>query len=480
MNAANCRLPVLAAVLCLLPALAGANNLVITNVTIDNVTNGTADVVFDLSWDNSWRTNWTDNGETVTVTNWDAAWVFAKFRRSGQLWKHVMLTESGHVATGGTVIEVPDDDGTRLGAFVYRAATGAGAVTCAAMSLKWDFWASGLAGTNEVDVSVMGIEMVCVPQGTFSLGSGGTEQDHFFEYPDTATPYVVSSEGAITVGTNAGNLYYGTWGTLEGDIPAEYPKGYQAFYCMKYEITQGQYRDFLTFLDPGIAQGYFPSNYGNYRHTLDFTNGAFRVETPDRACNFLFGKWIMNYFDWCGLRPMTELEFEKACRGVRAPWINEFAWGNTSYIAQTGHDGDDGSGTETAMPTNANILIGSSILGPVRVGIYATDSSSREQAGAGYYGVMNLSGNLMEMVINVAHAAGRGFEDEYGDGSEYTALPSSWPLPGMMSDGVGARGGGVNQVIGTARTSDRTTAGMTSSYNNKNPDRGGRGVRTAP
>jgi len=31
-----------------------------------------------------------------------------------------------------------------------------------------------------------------------------------------------------------------------GKLPVEFPKGYAAFYCMKYEINQGQYGDFFS------------------------------------------------------------------------------------------------------------------------------------------------------------------------------------------------------------------------------------------
>ena len=36
------------------------------------------------------------------------------------------------------------------------------------------------------------------------------------------------------------------------------------------------------------------------------------------------------YADWAGLRPMTELEFEKACRGPLKPVPDEYAWGTAA------------------------------------------------------------------------------------------------------------------------------------------------------
>ena len=47
------------------------------------------------------------------------------------------------------------------------------------------------------------------------------------------------------------------------------------------------------------------------------------------------------YADWAALRPMTELEYEKACRGPNNPVLGEYAWGNTSIsltaVSQTNY-----------------------------------------------------------------------------------------------------------------------------------------------
>jgi len=46
-------------------------------------------------------------------------------------------------------------------------------------------------------------------------------------------------------------------GQIGGNVPLtdDYPTGYEAFYCMKYELTQGQYVDFLNSLPPDVAAG---------------------------------------------------------------------------------------------------------------------------------------------------------------------------------------------------------------------------------
>ena len=465
---------------------AQANNLSITNLSLVNVTNGSADIQFDLSWDNSWRTSWSDNGDTVTVTNWDAAWVFAKFRQSGGLWKHVMLTESNHTATGGTVIDVAmDDGGTNLGAFVYRPVEGAGSVTCEQMRLHWNYAASGLSGTNDVDIAVMGIEMVYIPEGPFSLGSGGTEYSHFYQYPMQSQPFLVTNAGPILVDETNGALYATGDVSTKGIIPSTFPNGYQALYCMKHELTEGAYVDFLNMLDPSVAPTYYPNiAYGAYRLTIHYTNGLYATDAPDRPCCCLRGGWKLTYLDWSGLRPMTELEFEKIARGVKTPWINEYAWGNSSLVALTGLDGVDGSGEETALPVGANVHIKSSpYSGPVRAGIFATaNSSNRFDAGAGYYGVLDLSGSLWEPVVSVARTDGRDyFFDEYGDGNEYTLYP--W-YTAESGNAYGLRGGGYHLNDGANANQATISArnNMDGGYLIRDPSQyyGIRGVRTAP
>ena len=74
-----------------------ANNVTVSNVSLtgqntsaglNNVANYT-NVKFDVSWDNSWRVS-----GTGTPNNWDAVWVFVKYKESGsgQIFKHAKLS----------------------------------------------------------------------------------------------------------------------------------------------------------------------------------------------------------------------------------------------------------------------------------------------------------------------------------------------------------------------------------------------------
>jgi formylglycine-generating enzyme required for sulfatase activity len=459
-----------------------ANNLTVTNVTVFNAANGVADVRFDLSWDNSWHSSWPESGGALNMTNWDAAWVFVKFRCAGGHWQHAILNASGHVATGGTQIEPgANPAGQPVGAFVHRAADSNGTLNCPQMSLKWNYAATGLGGTNAVDVSVHAIEMVYIPQGAFYVGSGGTEYNAFYAGTNTLQPYQITNEAAITIGTNGlnhvnNNTYYSNGGDWIGPIPAGFPKGYNGFYLMKYEISQGQYADFLNFVDPGMAATRFPNVYGSYRYTISQTGMVYTCAAPDRACNYLSWPDLLTYLKWAALRPMDELEYEKACRGPVYPVPNEYSWGDTLMTQMTGFGGVDGSGTETATPTNANFI--GQTGGPVRVGIFATTTSSRHDAGAGYYGAMNLADNVTELVVVTGDATGRAFTNEPGDGNEWTPA-STWPSNGA---GLGLRGGSWQDSSTSSQTSGRYTAGYSAAWNSlsRQPAYGGRGVRSAP
>ena len=68
-----------------------ANNLVISNVKLSgqNTILHYSLVNFDISWDNSWRVS-------SGPSNWDAAWVFVKYRlKDEQIWNHATLHWGG-------------------------------------------------------------------------------------------------------------------------------------------------------------------------------------------------------------------------------------------------------------------------------------------------------------------------------------------------------------------------------------------------
>jgi len=221
-----------------------------------------------------------------------------------------------------------------------------------------------------------------------------------------------------------------------------------------------------------------------YAITRSGDPGAYVYSTtkPYVACNWVSWADEAAYKAWAGLRPMTELEFEKACRGPRHPEAGEFAWGTTSGTRATGIV-DDGAPDERASPGDANVAWDrlAADFGPLRAGVFATDSMDRVSAGASYWGIMELSGNLSTRVIGVAaNSAGnesrpRNFEGTHGSGT--TTQPADWPL---SSDaiGVGRRGGRWGTGSDRARVSDRAEASIVDI--SRRALYGGRGVRSAP
>lgn len=475
------RAAVAIAALALAAGAARANDIAVTNVGLSLVTGepGQTDVEFDLSWANSWRATWTPASGPPAVTNWDAAWVFVKYRQGGG-WQHATLATNGHTAPAGAVIDTPTD-GT--GVFIYRSANGwSGAAVYTNVNLRWPFADDGVEAAEAVDIAVHAIEMVYVAEGEFAVGSGGTGSGELYEGGGGTNPFEITNAGPIECGDEVGKL----WGASQsgnnsmggsGTISSNFPNGYTAFYCMKHEITQGQYADFLNTLTDTQDDNRYPDESGDsYTISGSYTNYSATVR--DRACNYLSWADLTAFADWAGLRPMTELEFEKACRGPLTPVADEHAWGTVDITAQTGHSGTE-NGTETATPSGANCCYNNNMGGPVRAGIYATNGATRAAAGASYWGIMELSGNLWERPVTIGNANGRAFTGLHGNGALTTngdADASNWP--GTDASGTEFRGGNWYDGSVRARASDRDLAAYV--YAGRYYSFGGRAVRSAP
>ncbi|HMQ05913.1 MAG TPA: SUMF1/EgtB/PvdO family nonheme iron enzyme [Saprospiraceae bacterium] len=520
-----------------------ANSITVSNVSrgLQNTTEQYVMVQFDLSWENSWRTS-------SGPANWDAAWVFIKYRVAGGEWQHAWLNGSGHTAPSGSTIDV----GLRtpgsgfhamtnpgLGVFIYRSANGTGTFTAEDVHLRWNYGDNGVADSDNVEVKVFAIEMVYVPEGNFQVGSGGQNIGEFrpanvtaisgtvATFEITSTPPVIQGNNATSSTSNlsarsGNNLDLGT-GIGTATLASGFPTGYGAFYGMKYEISQGQYRDFLNTLTRNQQETRFASiTVGNYMHSLTgqttpmYRNGVRLVSDPGGisprvyacdlnpsvspytdsdvnqsddgewiACNWLSWGDGMAYADWSGLRPMTELEYEKACRGDQPPVEDEYAWGTTSTTAATSIS-DGGEAGEKADNMGSNVVFGNqtNVQGPLRVGSFAQMSTTRELSGSGYYGMMELSGNLWERAVTIGNADGRSYTGEHGDGVLSVAGHSNeltWPglVSGVVtgSTGSGFRGGGYLSVALDLKVSFRNFAAT--SITNRFNDTGLRLVRSA-
>lgn len=493
------------ALICLCINMAYSNNITVSNVTLtgQNLVDEYTYIQFDLSWENSWRIDY-------GPANWDAAWVFAKVRLENGDWQHVNLAyvdgtaaNDGHIEPVGCTISTYDNglgDGT--GAMIYRSANGTGTVNFISIQLKWYYVDNGINPNDVVDVQVFAIEMVYVPQGSYYLGGIGTEVAQFYAGAKSEnTIYEVASEAAITISNTVNNLYYEVGlngGDQTGALSANYPKGYQAFYCMKYEASQGQWVAFFNTLT-NTQKSNLDITDANHKNSDGVVNrnsiswgggaGSASTTTEDRPVNFVGADFINAYLDWSGLRPMTELEYEKASRGIKYPVANELACGTGSYNGSTNYIiSNDGATNE--MVSNPQIGTGNVLCafnnggysGPFRVGIFAASAinKTREETGGSYYGIMELSGNLNEVCVTVGNSTGRSFTGGHGDGILAANGQSNVALWPSNADGTGygLRGGSWSNADLVLIEVSRRIHAATSPGDGSNRT-GFRGVRTA-
>ena len=396
----------------LVTAAVMANNITVSNTTVSgqNVTNHTLNINFDVSWENSWRT-------ITNESNYDAAWVFIKCRVNGtQEWRHCTIRLTGNTPATGAVITVPAD---QKGVFLNRSATniGIGNVSFTGNILVWNYGADGVADNATVEVKVFALEMVYIPTGAYWLGSGGSEAN-CFQKGDASGNYKVTSNAAIPVNTTTGLSFNGLGSGTS--IPSTFPNAYDAYWIMKYECSQQQYADFLNTLDLAQATvlNIAPANF-----VVGSTHPNFLPVAADRAfgCYNKSFSALTSLADWSGLRPMSELEFEKACRGVNVPAVpNEFPWGSTTISYLTGVN-NAGLPNETIgdlpSPQDANAQVG--LYGnAVRVGLFArTSGSTRQNSGATYYGVMNMADNVFEVTVFAGSPEGMAIDrNVHGNG----------------------------------------------------------------
>jgi formylglycine-generating enzyme required for sulfatase activity len=391
------------------------------------------------------------------------------------------------------------------------------------VGLVWKYGSNGIADDDYVSIKVFAIEMVYVPQGSFYVGDGQNQVNRFTQANSTSgntVPFQITATSPTLQGNDAsasssnlstrGGVEFDLTGTNTATLASGFPTGYEAFYCMKYEVSQGQYRDFLNmltrqqqdsclFTDGNVgtyAGGTFyrfdgsVNNSGTYFSSINNAsvpgerNGVRIISDPGNGLPRVFacdlnksgtlptgvnqtddGEWIAmgllswmyvcSYLDWVGLRPMTELEFEKACRGDQVPVSREMPWGQTAAASSTYlSTGLRNSGTtsETGLDPDANHNIFNNIPGSTRVGAFADGSSNRAEAGASYYGIMNFADNVWEPCVSTGCVAGRSYSAKHGNGSllnDGRADVDFWP---------GING---NANVSTANTSFASTTGIT-------------------
>ena len=519
----------------------------------------TAAINFTIAWDNSWRSS--------KPANWDAAWIYVKCW-DGLNWNHVYLDSTGHTAGNTDLAEYrvmnrdktgkkmpmvvecgkstvykkwgvdPDEKPSTgvVGVFLHRKdSLGSGNIVVPGVSLLWTYTDQNFTYDDDLVVKVFAVEMVYVPEGPFYLGGKGTaaSQVASFTWNGAAFgyPFYVRSERPITIANSAVDTTL--WSTsnnlFAGTLPAAFPKGYQAFYIMKYELTQEAYADFLNTLNQGQQDGRTNASVASIGVNGSIWNGAavqsnwnaltcYRqyIMVTQRAPSVTFGvdasqngkanettmvtrtidgytdscaigidgqdlpvtcvsmHDLLAYADFAGLRPMTELEYEKACRGDQPVVNDEYAWGSVTRTAYSTTTMTNKNRGDEIVPDQFNTLDRGYLhhwwySAPLRVGLFADSTSTRAAAGATYWGVMNMSDNVFEMCIGLGYNSaawtiGRQFQGVHGDGqleANGQANVAKWKMPADNSQYYWMPRGIVTQV----NWSPYTLGGMVSNRN---------------
>jgi formylglycine-generating enzyme required for sulfatase activity len=488
------------------------NNIQVSNVT---VLSGTNQIQFDISWDNSWRSD--------VLQNWDAAWVFMKYRDIDGKWKHLPFTNQAKIVPPGYNADIVTDS---TGALLYRNVSGSGTSTMAGIKLG----IPSQFALGVFDIKLFGIEMVYIPTGPFWVGDFGASVNSY----GAGLAARISTSGSFN--DPISNL-------LLGIGNSSCCNGYNNYYCMKYEISQGAYRDFLNSLtypqqgnrttnppnsavgtnafdNSGIARTYIeiatsgvstgnttPAVYG-----CDGSNNNIFNEAGDGewvACNYLSWPDLAAYLSWACLAPMTEFQYEKICRGPQQPVGGEYAWGtsqvssNVYTLANAGYTNESinnlsinpNEGNANYFVTNPNPIFNAVV--PLRTGIFATATSNRISSGGSFFGAMDMSGSMWERVITTANTNGLNFMYSSGQSINGTGILTNggnaltngnWPGSHITLDGsidgltnalgLMYRGGSSNFAATEMRVSNRTAAYVESGTGGaRYIDQGGRGVR---
>ncbi len=434
------------------------------------------------------------------------------------------------------ISNVSGDD--RIMGFFVHLANGdtVGNVRARNVTFRWDFDEhTGLDNTNSYDIQVFAIEMVFIPQDSFYVGDGyynGQTQCYYDAAQGSNYPFQINGINLDLEAT--GGDYAGlTAGSGSPNIDNNWPNGYDSIWVMKYEISQEQYMRFLNTLsreaqdnrtetnlaptESSTSNIYVMANSATMQNRnaivcppnfsgggepiifkMDYDGDQNYNESADGgniACNYLSGFDVMAYLDWASLRPMTSFEFEKVGHGpYKKPYgsVGLKAWGTTELTAVTGinNEGQPDETYSNGGDVEGIVVYGDnpSVQGPLRCGFAAKSTTSdRYSAGASYYGIFELSGNVHELALGTRWGgptitddyegnAGNGvIDDVTGNASE-----SGWP---QDADGSGT---GNNEIMSRgghwAETSDYDLVISdreqgTFNNNNRYNYSGGRGCR---
>ena len=443
-----------------------SNNLFGTNLQINNVTYSNTDntVSFDISWENSWRL-----GANTTDLH-DAVWIFVKFNSCDttnyQGYTHGLLSTvmSDHLIESSLVANPIDVAPDNTGVMLRRTNVGEGNILPKRITLSLLNMPTDIA-----EIKVFGTEMTYIQTGAFYVGDGLRNRWILREGGNNgntyADPFLINSENDIPVGDQVGRLwctpqipFWGQVFTVEQGffsttttIPTTFPKGYENFYAMKTEITQQQYADFLNTINhvdfiehyrgtapstPGTMVHLYGPSYLTDYHNIYSLVGDWRqvyAVRPHQAMALISWSDLQSFLSWAALRPLTDLEYEKMCRGPEIPTPFQAAWGDAIY-SFPGQRINVGTPQETVE--NAGLHGVSNVIGngqaaaayvnyTMRVGYqgYTGLATTRQSLAAGYYGNLGLADNLNEYYVSLRDA-NMTYQGTWGKGN--VQYPSDW------------------------------------------------------
>ncbi|MFG0306852.1 MAG: formylglycine-generating enzyme family protein [Phycisphaerales bacterium JB040] len=403
-----------------------------TTLRVEQTTDAGGEHLLELAptWEGAWRDE----------LNHDALWIIVRASAGASGHRPLRIAESDarhDDASAGPLEAVvsPDAVGVflRFAAHARGTASGSLSLRLTPDSLAW------LETLPDPQLTAHAVEMVYVPAGEFWIGDVSERSlgySSFFRSDGQGRPagrFRIDSESPIDIGP--GSLLYDPGkggpaqyrGDARGPIPGPFPKGTEAFYVMKREPTQGLYAEYLNELSPEARRQRRPDVAPGYREgrgtiTLNRRN-RFEAARPELPLNFTTWDDGMGLLDWLGLRPMTELEFAKACRGSDDTPADDYPWGTAS------------KDTLERVRDDAGDLVE-----PDRSSAHPAD---RVPLGASPYGIEDLGGSLWERCVTVGHPLGRAFTGTHGDG-EVTplGLATNQDWPNGSDGGIGYRGGG--------------------------------------
>jgi hypothetical protein len=156
----------------------------------------------------------------------------------------------------------------------------------------------------------------------------------------------------------------------------------KAFYIQKYEVTV---RDFQECINAGICKNSVETKmYETFENFIGCNIGSER--DADNPANCMSKSGAEAYCAWKNMRLPTANEWEKAARGVDG---RKYPWGET-------------------YPDCTLTVMNNSVAG---CGTYSTFPVGSKPEGASPYGIMDMSGNVSELIENGMVAGG-----SYGDG----------------------------------------------------------------